>query len=488
MLAMTLGKIAKVVGGQVAGDPDVLVDAPAYVDTRQAVPGGLFVAVVGEHVDGHDYAAGAHAVLGSRATEAPTVVVRDPVVALGKLAAYVVRRLDATVLAVTGSQGKTGTKDYLARILAAAGSTVATSSNFNNELGVPLTVLRAHAETRFLVLEMGARRIGHIKYLCEIAPPHVAAVTNVGTAHIGEFGSRDSIAFAKGEIVAALPPEGTAVLNGGDPLVAAMASRTRARVLTFGPDDADVSERGAEVDDLGRVSFEIGHGGEWQPVHLQQTGLHQAQNALAAATMALAVGIPLPDIAAALSAASAGSPMRMEMHERADGLIVVNDAYNANPASTRAALESLSVIGRRRHRRTVAVLGEMRELGRESYQGHVEVGRAAARLGIDIVVVVGEAAGGVVEGLEKVAAWSGDALVAEDPDEAIGWLLDNVLAEDVVLAKASHGIGLWVVADALLDPEAWRAAHPVESEVDSEAGSEVEPEVEPEVEGDGSTP
>ncbi len=484
MLAMTLGKIAKVVGGQVVGDPDVVVDAPAYVDSREAVPGGLFVAVVGEHVDGHDYAAGAHAVLGSRATEAPTVVVRDPVVALGKLAGHVVRRLDARVLAVTGSQGKTGTKDYLARVLSAEGSTVATAGSLNNELGLPLTVLRAHPETRFLVLEMGARRIGNIKYLCEIAPPHVAAVLNVGTAHIGEFGSRDSIAFAKGEIVAALPPEGTAVLNANDPLVAAMTSRTRASVVTFGPIDADVSERGTEVDDLGRVSFEIGYGDEWHQVRLRQSGLHQAQNALAAAAMALAVGVPLDRIAASLSAAVASSPRRMEMHERDDGLIVINDSYNANPASTTAALESLAIIGHRRRRRTVAVLGEMFELGREAFAGHVQVGRAAARLGTELVVPVGAAAGGIVEGLEAVAAWSGDAVIAEDPDEAIGWLLENVLPEDVVLVKASNGVGLWVVAEALLDPETWAAEHPAEAEGDpgTEHG------VEPEVEGDGSTP
>ncbi len=454
MLAMTLGKIAKVVGGSVAGDPDVLVDAPAYVDSREAVPGGLFVAVVGKNVDGHDYAAGAHAVLGSRPTEAPTVVVRDPIVALGKLAGYVVRRLDATVLAVTGSQGKTGTKDYLAQVLAAAGSTVATAGSSNNELGLPLTVLRAHAETRFLVLEMGARRIGHIAYLCEIAPPHVAAVLNVGTAHIGEFGSRESIAFAKGEIIAALPADGTAVLNGGDSLVAAMASRTDARVLTFGPSDADVTERVGDVDDLGRVSFEIGYDDEWHPVRLQQSGLHQAQNALAAATMAVAVGVPLEQIARGLSAATASSPMRMEVHERDDGLVVVNDAYNANPASTTAALEALAIIGRRRDRRTVAVLGEMFELGRQSYDGHVKVGRAAARLGTDVVVVVGAGAGGIVDGLQAVDAWTGEEVVTEGPDEAIEWVRENVASGDVVLVKASHGVALWVVVDALLDPEA----------------------------------
>jgi len=459
VLEMTLGKIAKVVGGTVAGDPDVLVDAPAYADSRQAVPGGLFVAIKGEHVDGHDFAAGAHAVLGSRATEAPTVVVRDPVVALGKLAAHVVRRLDATVLALTGSQGKTGTKDYLAQILAAAGSTVATAGSYNNEIGLPLTVLRAHAETRFLVLEMGARRIGHIKHLCEIAPPSVAAVLNVGMAHIGEFGSKDSIAFAKGEIIGALPGDGTAVLNAGDALVAAMGSRTAARVITFGAGEADVTERGSEVDDLGRVSFEIGYADEWYPVRLQQSGLHQAKNALAAAAMALAVDVPLELIATRLSEATAASPMRMEIHERADGLIVVNDAYNANPTSVTAALESLSVIGRRRHRRTVAVLGEMLDLGRQSYAGHVQVGRAAARLGTDIVVVVGAAAGGIVEGLEAVAAWRGDGVVAEEMDEAIEWIRENVLPDDVVLVKASHAVALWEIADALLetDPEEDRA-------------------------------
>jgi UDP-N-acetylmuramoyl-tripeptide--D-alanyl-D-alanine ligase len=453
VLAMTLGEIAGVVDGSVAGDPGVVVDAPAYVDSRQAVPGGLFVAVAGERVDGHDYAAGAHAVLGQRPTEAPTVVVRDPVVALGRLAGHVVRRLDATVLAVTGSQGKTGTKDYLAQVLAAAGPTVATAGSFNNELGLPLTVLRADAGSRFLVVEMGARGIGHIAYLCEIAPPQVAAVLNVGTAHIGEFGTREAIALAKGEIVEALPQDGTAVLNAGDELVAAMASRTDARVLTFGPSGADMTERRSEVDDLGRVSFELGYAGQWRPVRLRHSGLHQVDNALAAATMALAVGLPLDQVADGLSAATAASRMRMEVHERADGLIVVNDAYNANPASTTAALESLSLIGRRRRRRTVAVLGEMRELGHQAHQGHVEVGRAAARLGTDVVVVVGAPAGGISDGLRMVDAWNGEEVVAAGRDEATEWVRENVAASDVVLVKASNGVALWAVADALLDPE-----------------------------------
>ncbi|MCB0893768.1 MAG: UDP-N-acetylmuramoyl-tripeptide--D-alanyl-D-alanine ligase [Nocardioidaceae bacterium] len=447
MLAMTLQEIADVVGGTVAADSaDVVVDGPAYVDSRRPEPGGLFVAVVGERVDGHEYAEGAHAVLGSRPTGAPTVVVDDPVVALGRLARHVVDELDVAVLALTGSQGKTGTKDYLAHVLASAGPTVATVGNNNNEIGVPLTVLRAGRDTRFLVVEMGARGVGHISYLCEIAPPRVAAVLNVGTAHVGEFGSREAIARAKGEIVESLPVDGTAVLNAGDDLVAPMRSRTRARVLTFGVDrDADVAARDLEVDDRVRPSFGLGHAGEWHPVRLQQSGLHQVENAAAAAAMALAVGLPLEQVADALSTAESASPMRMEVHERADGLVVLNDSYNANPASTAAALHTLWAMGQRQGRRTVAVLGEMRELGDTARAGHVEVGTVAATLGVDVVVVVGEAAAGVAEG------YGPSAVVTAGRDDALAWVRENVAAEDVVLVKASNGAALWVIADELLE-------------------------------------
>jgi UDP-N-acetylmuramoyl-tripeptide--D-alanyl-D-alanine ligase len=452
MIPMTLAEIAAAVGGAVDGPADLVVDGPAYVDSRSPVPGGLFVAVVGERVDGHDYAAGAHAVLGSRATGAPSVLVDDPVVALGRLARHVVDRLDATVLALTGSQGKTGTKDYLAQVLATAGPTVATAGNNNNEIGVPLTVLRADETTDYLVVEMGARGIGHIAYLCEIAPPRVAAVLNVGTAHVGEFGSRDAIAVAKGEIVEALPPDGTAVLNSRDDLVAPMASRTRARVLTFGH-DADVGSRGYEDDDLGRLSFELGYAGGWQPVRLRQSGAHQVENALAAAAMAIAVGVPLPQVATALSAAESASPMRMELHERADGLIVINDAYNANPASMTSAVEALSLIGRRRGRRTVAVLGEMLELGDQSRVGHRQVGQVVGQLGVDVLVAVGEAAATIADGASRVDSWNGEAILTAGRDEALLWVRENVAAADVVLVKASRGAALEVIADGLLEGE-----------------------------------
>src|SRR3954470_7367618 len=308
MIALTLREIAGLVGGTVADASGTeQVTGPAFVDSRAVEPGGLFVAVPGERVDGHDFAApavvaGAAGGLGGAPPGVPTVVVADPVRALGLLARHVVDTVHPTVLALTGSQGKTGTKDFLAQVLAGGsqvqGETVWTLGNQNNEIGVPLTVLRATAETRFLVLEMGARGVGHIAELCSIARPDVAAVLNVGTAHLGEFGSREAIATAKGEIVEALGAAGTAVLNADDDLVAAMAPRTAARVLSFGV-AGDVSWRGLQLDDLGRPSFDLGYDGSWLPVRLLEAGAHQVANAAAAAAMALAVGITLADVVAA---------------------------------------------------------------------------------------------------------------------------------------------------------------------------------------------
>lgn len=472
MIPMTLAEIAAVVGGTVDGPGNTVVRGAPYVDSRSPVPDGLFVAVVGERVDGHAYVAGAHAVLGSRPTEAPTVVVDDPVVALGRLARHVVDQLRAagtTVFALTGSQGKTGTKDYLAGVLRAiAGDAhvVATTANNNNELGVPLTALRATADTRHLVLEMGARGIGHIAYLCEIAPPDVAAVLNVGTAHVGEFGGREAIAQAKGEIVEALGPDGVAVVNADDPLTAAMTGRTQARVITFGV-AGDVSWRAVELDELGRPAFELigsrdGRGttssttsttGAY-PVRLRQTGAHQVANAAAAAAMAVGGGLDLGDVAQALATLESASPWRMEVRERADGLVVVNDAYNANPESMRAAIDALVAIGERSGRRTFAVLGEMKELGPEHDEGHRSVGAHAAEAGVDVIVVVGEAAAGIATAAATVTTGVDPSapLVVRTAgrDEAVTWVGQNAGAGDVVLVKASRGAALeWVAAQLL---------------------------------------
>ena len=478
MIAMTLAEIAAVVGGSVDGDDGTTtVTGPAFVDSRAVESGGLFVAVPGERVDGHDYAAaavatGAAGVLGARATGVPTVVVDDPVRALGRLARHVVDTLRPTVLALTGSQGKTGTKDFLAQVLAAAGATVWTEGNRNNEIGVPLTVLRTLPDTRYLVLEMGARGVGHIAELCTIAPPDVAAVLNVGTAHLGEFGSREAIAAAKGEIVEALGTAGTAVLNADDALVAAMASRTSATVLTFGVTGA-VAWRGLELDELGRPSFELGYDGAWAPVRLLEAGAHQAANAAAAAAMALAVDVPLGEVVAALGSARSLSPWRMALHERADGLVVVNDSYNANPASMNAALDALAAIGERGHRRTVAVLGEMLELGATSAEQHAEVGVHAATLGTDVLVTVGPAAEAIADGARRTPGWAGVVVPTAGREQATDWLRHNVVARDVVLVKASRGAALEHLADSLLHPVAGPEAGngPVDGADEQEGGS-----------------
>jgi UDP-N-acetylmuramoyl-tripeptide--D-alanyl-D-alanine ligase len=456
VIPLSLEQVAWAVRGRLAdaGDGSALVTAPAFVDTRRPEAGGLFVAIPGEHVDGHDFAVaavdgGAVGVLGARATGVPTVIVDDPVLALGRLARHVLDQLAPTVLALTGSQGKTGTKDYLAQLLAPGGRTVATEGNRNNEIGVPLTVLRALPETRFLAVEMGARGVGHVAELCAISPPHVAAVLNVGTAHIGEFGSQESIARAKGEIVEALPEAGVAVLNADDPLVAAMADRTRARVVTFGV-SGDVRWRSLELDDLGRPSFELGHDDTWAPVRLLEAGAHQVPNAAAAAAMAAAAGIGWDDIVRSLATARSLSPWRMALHERADGVVVVNDAYNANPASMTAALDTLAAIGRRGQRRTVAVLGEMLELGESSAEDHAEVGEYAARLGIDVLVTVGDVAEEIAAGARRTPGWGGQAVPTAGREQVADWLRHNVVARDVVLVKASRGAALEHVADAVL--------------------------------------
>jgi len=457
VIALTLAEIAGVVDGELHGDGAVVVDGPVVIDGRQAGPGSLFAAFVGEHVDGHEHAGqaadlGAVAVLGSRPTELPTVVVADPQRALQQLAAYVVARLreqtDLTVVALTGSQGKTSTKDLLGAVLAEAGPTVATQGSFNNELGMPLTALRSAADTRYLVLEMGARGKGHIAELAGVVTPDIGIVLNVGQAHLGEFGSREAIAEAKGELVEALPAGGTAVLNADDHRVAAMSARTRARVVTFGEEQpADVRLEGVRLDRLGRPSFELVVAGERVPVTLRLVGAHQARNAAAAAAAAIAAGLAPAQVGEALARVDTLSQWRMELHELPGGVVVLNDSYNANPDSMRAALDALAAIGRDDSvRRTTAVLGVMLELGASSAEEHAGIGAYAARLGIDRLLVVGEAAAAIDAGAR--AAGGASELVA-DNDAAVAWLREHVGEGDAVLFKASRGARLDLVAETL---------------------------------------
>jgi UDP-N-acetylmuramoyl-tripeptide--D-alanyl-D-alanine ligase len=475
MIPMTLPEIAGVVSGVVVNDEQssVTVRGPAFVDSRVAERDGLFVAVVGERVDGHDYAdgamaAGASAVLSTRDTGHPGVLVDDPVAALGALARHSLSRLTGTrVVALTGSQGKTSTKDVLAQVLADAGRTVATYGSFNNELGLPLTVLRADPTTEYLVLEMGARHVGDLRQSCSIAPPHVGLVLNVGKAHVGEFGSQEAIAQAKGEIVEALPADGVAVLNADDRLVSAMASRTSARVVTFGSaPEADVRYEGVRLDAEGRAGFDLVTAEGRAGVRLRLIGEHHASNAAAVAAVARALGVPLERVAASLGAATATSPARMQLTERTDGITVLNDAYNANPDSMRAALKALAAIGRSRPgARTIAVLGEMLELGDTSREEHDAVGRLAVRLDVHQLLVVGEGAKPIHLGACLEGSWGGESAFVPDPDEAVDWLRAHLAPGDVVLFKASRDAHLRRVAETVLaDVPADRAAETAHSE------------------------
>lgn len=446
MIPISTGEIAAVVHGKVEGDDRVIVTASSVLDSRQAEPGGLFVAFRGEHVDGHDYAgrageAGAVAVLGSRPTSLPTVMVEDVEAALQALASHVVARLRdrLTVIGLTGSQGKTSTKDMLAAVLSGAAPTIATIGSLNNELGVPLTMLRVNAATRYLVLEMGARHVGDIAGLARLVPPDIAVVLNVGQAHLGKFGSRESIATAKGELIHGLARRGTAILNADDRKVLAMRSLTNGPVLTFGrAGQADVQVFDVTLDRLARPAFTLHTAGASAHVALPLVGAHQALNAAAATAAALAAGVPLDAAAAALASASL-SRWRLELRELAVGATLLDDSFNANPDSTRAALDALAAI---RARRRIAVLGAMRELGDRSEAEHRNVGQyAAARA--DVVVVVGEAARPILDG----AGERGVALT--DNDAAIDWLGRHLETGDALLVKASRDERLDEIAAAL---------------------------------------
>jgi UDP-N-acetylmuramoyl-tripeptide--D-alanyl-D-alanine ligase len=458
MIALTLAEVAGLVDGELTGPADGTVTGKVTLDSRTIEAGDLFVAVAGERADGHDFlgaaaAAGAAGALCGRPHDGlPCVVVPDPVAALGRLAAGVHDRLvdgGLRTLGITGSSGKTSTKDLLGQVLTAAGPTVSPPGSYNNDIGLPLTVLHADARTRFLVLEMGSRGPGHIARLCRVARPGVGVVLNVGSAHLGEFGSPEGVAQAKGELVEALPADGTAVLNADDPRVLGMAGRTRARVLTTGRSpDADVRAVDVSLDDGARARFTLVAAGEQHPVALQVVGEHQVANALSAAGAALAAGMDPADVAGALSAAVPLSRWRMEVDRRADGVTVLNDAYNANPESMRAALAALTGMpGERR----IAVLGAMAELGPGAAAEHERLGRDAAAADVDLIVAVGPDAVGITDGATAAGRRAGGESVHVPDRAAARELLSEVLRPgDVVLVKASRAYGLELLAADLL--------------------------------------
>ncbi|WP_248964824.1 UDP-N-acetylmuramoyl-tripeptide--D-alanyl-D-alanine ligase [Sphaerisporangium perillae] len=456
MIPLPLARIAEITSGALAGmaDPRAVVRGPVLIDSRAAEPGSLFVAIRGARADGHDFAAqacqaGAVAVLASRPVEAPCVIVGDVVAALARLATATAAELPGTtVVGVTGSAGKTTTKDLLAGLTTRIGATIAPAGSYNNEIGHPLTVLRADHDTRFLVLELSAREEGHIAYLTGIARPKIGVVLNVGTAHLGVFGGREQIAKAKGELVEALPADGVAVLNADDPFVRAMADRTQARVSWYGRSaEAGVRAEEETLDERGRAAFTLRTPSGSAPVRLRLYGAHAVENALAAAAAAYELGLPVATIAEELSRAEPRSRWRMEVKDRPDGVTVINDAYNANPDSMRAAFQTLGVLGK--DRRKYAVIASMRELGEESDALNEDVGRLAAQAGLSGLWVVGDDAWPVLAG-----AKGAPAVHAPDAATAAAELSARLAPGDVVLVKGPRAAGLERVAEALAGGDA----------------------------------
>ncbi len=455
MIPMTLQEVARVTEGSLSGvSGDVMIDA-VVTDSRQASAGALFIAVKGETHDGHDHvgsalAAGSPAALVSRPVWGPHILVpEDTVTAAGRLARAVIDASpDLQVVALTGSSGKTSTKDLLRVVLSAFAPTIAPQGSFNNELGLPRTVFEITANTRYLVAEMGARGTGHITYLCGITPPDVSLFLNVGQAHLSEFGSQDGIAEAKSEILAALRPDGVAVLNADDPRVMGQAAVAPGRVVTFGQaPDADVRITAIDLRD-GHPVVTLEHDGQSVRIEPALYGEHQGLNMAAAVAAAVALGLDFQRAAASLQGVSLDSRWRMEVWQSPSGVTVINDAYNANPESMAAGLRALAAMGR--GTRTWAVLGEMRELGPTSATEHDAIGRLCVRLNISRLIAVGPGARPIHMGAAHEGSWGEESMAVGSVEDAIEVLSREVRPGDVVLVKASRAIALERIAQVLL--------------------------------------
>jgi UDP-N-acetylmuramoyl-tripeptide--D-alanyl-D-alanine ligase len=459
VIPLTLEAVAEVVGGRLQDRADAgrRVDH-VVIDSRQAGPGALFVALPGEHADGHDFiahaaaqGAGGYLAVEERAPfdGAGAVLVDDPGDALLGLGTWVRQVVAPTVVAVTGSSGKTTTKDLIAAAAGGARRLVANEGSFNNELGVPLTCCRLEADSEVLVTEIGARGVGHIALLAGLLVPDIAVVTNVGAAHAELFGDLETTAAAKGELVEALAIDGVAVLNADDGRVAAMAARAPGRVVTYGMGaGVDWQAEDVRLDELARPSFAV----RGRRVQLPLPGEHNVGNALAAFAVADLLGVPF-DAAAAGIEHAAVSHWRMEVQRAANGALILNDAYNANPASMEAALKTLAATATSGRR--WAVLGHMAELGDQAAEAHDRIGRLVIRLGIDALVVVGAAARGIRDAADLEGFYGQGPLHLVDTPEEAGALIRGELApQDVVLVKASRSAGLERVAALLTEAAA----------------------------------
>lgn len=447
MIDLSVADIAEIVGGKSFGDSGAIVTAEPFFDSRSAIQGGIFLALEGQQVDGHNFveealAKGGVTAFTTRQVGSNCIVVADVLEAISKLGAEVRRRLpQMKVIGITGSQGKTTTKDIARHVLSIAGETIAPSQSFNNDLGVPLTLLRASAKTRFCVLEMGARHEGDIARLVQMAKPDIGVVLVVGTAHIGEFGSREAIARTKSEIVSNLSKDAIAILGTYDEFTPKMASQTPATVMYFG-ETTSCDVRATDIDIReGRAHFDLVSKAGREPVALRLIGRHQVPNALAAAAIATALQMPIDKIASGLSTAEIASKWRMEISD-IGSLLLINDSYNANPESMRAALETLRYFAQERGGRAWAFIGKMHELGENSQRDHQSITAFADQMGIDHVVAVNTPEYGNTSGAQLLVQH------VSSFDEALA-ISKEITPGDVILVKGSRAEGLEKLSDAL---------------------------------------
>ena len=454
MIPLSAQEISVIVKGALHGEPNVIVSMPAVFDSREAKNGSLFLALVGDNQDGHDFveaAIGNGAVLtfSTRNVKGNHVVVSDVIEAVSLLAQFVRSKLsDMTVIGITGSQGKTSTKDLLRSICSASGKTVAPMASYNNELGVPLTLLQCNEQTQYCIIEMGARHKGDIAKLCSVVKPDIGVVLRVGNAHIGEFGSQDAIAQTKSELIQSLSSDGVAILGSYDKFTIAMKALHKGKTLTFGENQSD-DVRAADIETReGRAHFDLVTPQGRDAVGLRLIGTHHVSNALAAAAVATSLGIPIEVIAGALSTAEISSKWRMELHEL-DGLMLINDSYNANPESMAAALRTLLLFAQERGGESWAFVGKMRELGESSATHHLDIGTLAQEIGIDHCVAIATPEYAPVSGGNASMTFHNLATI----DSAIEFS-SHINQGDVVLVKASRAEHFELLADGI--EKAWK--------------------------------
>lgn len=462
MIALTLAEIAEAISADLVGDGSITVSGSVETDSRYIQPGSLFVAKVGEVTDGHLFVAtalanGAVAAIVERqlSEDIPQLIVKDSVLALGLLAKHVVAKVKALghvkVIGVTGSNGKTTTKNMLREVLSTAGETVAPEESFNNEVGAPYSMLRITEQTKFLVVELGAGGLGSIRYLTQMCAPDIGIELKVGLAHAGEFGGIEATEIIKSELVEELSAEGIALLNIDDERVKRMAPKTKAKISTFGlNDEADYRAEDLDVSIKGTSFVLVTNDGTKSKVQLQILGEHHVYNALAALATAELLGIDRSKAIHALEQMKLAEKWRMELNVSPNGLTVINDAYNASPDSMRAALQTLAQLGRQTGKKTVAVMGEMAELGEFGAHEHDAIGRIAVRLNLGQVVVVGKAAKLIHMGASQEGSWDGESQYFDEISDALGYLRGMLTGDEIVLVKSSKSANLRYLGDDLL--------------------------------------